>query len=344
MKQPARVAIIAAGGWVKRRIMPTLQAIEGVTLASVCNRRRETAEAVAREFGIARVHDNWLDAVTAEDVDAVYVGGWPFLHERVTLAALAAGKHVLVEAHMAGNAGEAKAMLDAANARPHLISQVVTVGRLLKAERTVRRLISDGYLGALHAIDLHVSEGFVDPEQPLPRRFDRDLSGQNWLYVGVWYEELMRWVGEATRLMAAARTCYPTRRDEAGNRIAMAMPDQLSILAHFACGAQAVMQFSAVAGFPGPSGVRLAGSDGTLYFNQSTQTLCGASRGDTELSEVLIPPDQQDQWRVTENWIAAIRGEEEVRYTTFADGYRYMAFTDAVVRSAEARQSVAVEA
>src|SRR5437016_3836637 len=115
MKQPIRVAVIAAGGWVRHRIMPTLQAIEGVTLASVCNLRRETAEAAAQQFGIARVQDHWLEAVSAPDVDAVYVGGWPFLHERVTLAALSAGKHVLVEAHMASSAREAKAMLDAAN-------------------------------------------------------------------------------------------------------------------------------------------------------------------------------------------------------------------------------------
>src|SRR5205807_4321730 len=132
--------------------------------------------------------------------------------------------------------------------------------------------------------------------------FDRDLSGDNWLYVGVWYEELMRWVGEATRVMAMARTCYPMRRDEVGNTIAMAMPDQLNILADFACGAQAVMQFSAVAGFPSPSGVRLSGSEGTLFFNQSTQTLYGARRGDAELSEISIPSEQQGQWRVTENW------------------------------------------
>src|SRR5438552_142158 len=104
MKQPVRVAIIAAGGWVRHRIMPTLQAIEGVTLTSVCNRRRESAEAAARQFGIERVHDHWSEAVAAADVDAVYIGGWPFLHERVTLAALGAGKHVLVEAHIAGSA------------------------------------------------------------------------------------------------------------------------------------------------------------------------------------------------------------------------------------------------
>ncbi len=338
-----RVGIVAAGHWVRHRILPTLQQIPGVELVGVSNRRRETAEEAARQFGIPKVYDHWKALVEAGDVDAVYIGGWPFLHERVTCAALNAGKHVLVEAHMANNAAEAHAMLRAASARPDLVAQVVTVGRLMKAERTVQDLISDGYLGSLHAIEVNVLDGFTDPQKPLPRRFNRDLSGNNALYVGVWYEELTRWVGQATRVLAMARTCYPLRRDESGaRRIAATMPDHLGILADMACGAQATMQFSAVAGFAPPSGVRLFGSDGTLYFDQRAQRLYGARRGDEALQEIDILPEKQGRWRVTENWIATIRGQEQVQYITFEDGVKYTEFTDAVALSAQTGQAVAL--
>jgi predicted dehydrogenase len=53
---------------------------------------------------------------------------------------------------------------------------------------------------------------------------------------------------------------------------------------------------------------------------------------------VEIPPGQRGGWRVEEEFIAAIRGEQPVRLTTFEDGVRYMEFTEAVHRSsAEAR-------
>jgi predicted dehydrogenase len=336
------VGVVAAGSWVKRRIIPTLQALEGVKLVAVANRRRHTAEQAALEFGIPTVFDDWRMLVEADDIDAVYIGGWPFLHERVTLAALDAGKHVLVEAHMANNAHEARRMLDKANVNPHLVAQVVTVGRLMKAERTIQELLAGGYLGDLSAIEVNVTEGLTDLDCPLPRRFDRNLSGNNYLYVGVWYEELMRWVGEATKVMAMAKTCYPIRRDEEGDVVMMSMPDHLGILVDFACGAQATMRFSAVAEFAPPSGLWLFGSKGTLHFDQQSQRLYGAQRGETGLREIDIPSEKQGRWRVTENWIAAIRGKEAIEYITFVDGLKYMAFVDAVAQSAGTGQVVAV--
>jgi hypothetical protein len=44
---------------------------------------------------------------------------------------------------------------------------------------------------------------------------------------------------------------------------------------------------------------------------------------------------------VEEEFIGAIRGEEDVRLTTFEDGVRYMEFTEAVSRSA--RQGRAID-
>ena len=292
---------MAAGSWARHRIIPTLQALEGVKLVAVANRRRHTAEQASLEFGIPTASDDWRMLVEADDIDAVYIGGWPFLHERVTLAALDAGKHVLVEAHMANNAHEARRMLDKANANPHLVAQVVTVGRLMKAERTVQELLAGGYLGDLYAIEVNVTEGLTEFDRPLPRRFDRSLSGNNYLYVGVWYEELMRWVGEATKVIAMTKTCYPIQRDEEGDVVMMSMPDHLGILADFACGAQATMRFSAVAGFAPPSALWLFGSKGTLHFDQQNQRLYNAQRGETTLREIAIPPEKQGRWRVTEN-------------------------------------------
>src|SRR5262245_60201832 len=104
MSSPLRVGLIGAGANTRGRHIPGLRAIEGVSIDAVCNRRPESTRAVAEEFGIPRTFERWEDVVADPALDAVVIGTWPYLHAPITLAALAAGKHVLTEARMALNA------------------------------------------------------------------------------------------------------------------------------------------------------------------------------------------------------------------------------------------------
>jgi predicted dehydrogenase len=63
---------------------------------------------------IARSTDDWMAAVTARDVDAVVVATPNALHHPQALAALAAGKHVLVDKPMAMSVAQAREIADAA--------------------------------------------------------------------------------------------------------------------------------------------------------------------------------------------------------------------------------------
>ncbi|KPV53227.1 hypothetical protein SE17_10850, partial [Kouleothrix aurantiaca] len=113
--QEIRVGVIGAGGNTVARHIPNLQAIEGVTIAAVCNRSRASSERVAGRFGIAQVYERWQELAAAPDLDAVVIGTWPYMHAPATLAALAAGKHVLCEKPLAANARHAKQMAQAAS-------------------------------------------------------------------------------------------------------------------------------------------------------------------------------------------------------------------------------------
>ncbi len=84
------------------------------------------------------------------------------------------------------------------------------------------------------------------------------------------------------------------------------------------------------------------GSEGTLRVDADTRRLFGARRGDTELSEIEVPAGERIGWRVEREFIGAIRGEEPVRRTTFADGVRYMEFTEAVAVSARTGRRVEI--
>ena len=50
---------------------------------------------------------------------------------------------------------------------------------------------------------------------------------------------------------------------------------------------------------------------------------------DSEMEEIPISPEKEGRWRVEEEFIDAIRGVAPVTHTSFADGVRYMEFTEA---------------
>src|SRR5689334_14765225 len=188
MADKIRVGVVGAGGNTRLHHIPKLKKIDGVEIVSVSNRSRASSERVAQEFGIPRVHDHWQDLVNDPGIDAVVIGTWPYLHCPITLAALAAGKHVLTEARLAMNATEARQMLAASRARPDLITQVVPGPATFAADPIVMDLLTQGYIGELQSMDLHVSAGMMDRDAPFHWRMNRDYSGMNIMSMGIWYE------------------------------------------------------------------------------------------------------------------------------------------------------------
>lgn len=335
-----KIGIVGAGGNTITQHIPKLQAIAGCEIVSVCNRSHASSQRVADQFGIPTVYDRWQDLVAALDTDAIVIGTWPYMHCRVTLAALAAGKHVLCEARMAMNAHESQAMRDAARAKPQLVAQVVPSPMTLGVDRTIKRLLADGYLGDLLAIEVRDGNAFLDRDAALHWRQDFDLSGFNVMSLGIWYEAILRWVGAASRVTATGKTFVRMRKDAGGTLRAARVPEHIDVLAEMDCGAQAHIQISSVTGLAGAAEAWLFGSAGTLRF--SGGRLYGGQRGDSELKELTIPPEQAGGWRVEQEFINAIRGQETITHTSFEDGVKYMEFTEAAARSMASGAAVAL--
>jgi predicted dehydrogenase len=338
-----RVGVVGAGENTVKHHIPKLRAIPGVEITAVCNRSRASSERVAAEWDIPTVHDDWLALVSDPGIDAVVIGTWPNMHHPVTVAALAADKHVLCEARMAMNAVEARDMRDASRARPHLVTQVVPSPLSFGVDATISRLVSSGHLGDLVAVDIQAHEGgFPDPGAALHWREDADRSGHNIMTMGIWYESLMRWVGEATDVTAVGKVTVRSRKDETGTLRPIRIPDHLDVIAQMACGAQARLQVSNVAGPIRSRHATLIGHDGILRFENGG--LFGGRRGDDELHSIDVPADEAGYWRVEEEFVNAIRGIETVRLTDFDAGVKYMEFTDAVWGSMQHRVTVPLPA
>jgi len=339
-----RIGIVGAGANTRTRHIPELRRLPGVQIVSIANRSHASAQRVAAEFDIPTIYDHWEDLVQATDTDAIVIGTWPYLHWEVTLAALSAGKHVLCEARMAMDLSEARRMREAARAHPELVAQLVPAPMTLGVDRTITRLLQEGFLGDLLAVEVQANgSSFLDRDAPLHWRQDRALSGNNILNMGIWYETVLRWIGDASRVYAQGKTFVAKRTDpETGQRISIAIPDHLDILAVMATGVRAHFQFSAVTGLaPSPS-VWLYGSEGTLQFRTEDGGLYSGRRGAAALEHIAVPAEEQGGWRVEREFIGAIRGEEAVRLTTFEDGVRYMEFTEAVRQSLDSGQAIAL--
>jgi predicted dehydrogenase len=340
--QVINVGLIGAGRNTRDRHIPGFQKQEGVEIVAVANRSRESGRRVADQFNIPQVYDNWRELLEDDSIDAVCIGTWPYMHCTLTLAALEAGKHVLCEARMATNAEEAHAMLDAARAYPDLVAQIVPSPTTFKVDRLLQQLIADGYLGELLAVDIQVlGPDFADTASPMHWRHDRDLSGYNILSMGIWYEAMIRWVPQATRVIAMTKVNVSSRLDETGALRAVTIPDHVDILCRLANGAQAHLRVSAVAGLSPGNQVWLYGTEGTIHLDQRLNVF-GGRRGDAKLSEIPNPPEKQHSWRVEEEFVNAIRGREPVTRTPFHVGVHYMEFTEAVTRSAQTGQAIAL--
>ncbi len=336
------VGVIGAGGNTRNHHIPKLQAINGVEITGVVNRSQESSQAVADEFGIPKIYDDWTQAIDDPDTNAIVIGTWPYLHCRATLAALESGKHVMCEARMARDASEAWQMRDASQMNPDLIAQIVPSPFSLNVDRTIQKLIADGYLGDILAYELRVGGSFSDQGGELHWRQNFDLSGYNIMALGIWYEAALRWIGEAKSVTAAGKVYTTMRKDPDGIMRSCRIPEHVDVLADMACGAQAHFQISSVAGLCHDNAAYLFGSEGTIRYDASSSSLSGGKRGDTELSPIDILPELFGGWRVEEEFVSAIRGQEAITHTTFEDGVKYMEFTEAVARSMQTGEAVAL--
>ena len=341
---PICVGIVGAGENTRLRHIPGLREQTGVEIVGVANRTAESSRRAADELSIPRPFGHWQDLVADPEIDAVVIGTWPNLHCEATCAALAAGKHVLVEARMARNLDEAQRMLSASRDRQDLVAQIVPSPLGFECGATVARLLAEGAIGDLRElVVLGVTEAFWDDAQPAHWRQDSSLSGRNALTLGILHETVLRWLPQPESVFAQSATFSKRAAVAEAAAQRVDLPDVLHVLTRLPGGAQGIYHLSGVALCGPPLQVHMYGSRGTIKVELGDPERVWIGRaGETSLQEIEIPADERDGWRVEEEFVQAIRSEEAVRLTDFATGVRYMAFTDAVMHSAQTGEQVSV--
>src|SRR5215472_14093555 len=86
-------------------------------LVAIAARDPDRGAAYAKQHAIPCVHKSYDALISDKEIELVYIATPPSLHSRWALAAIAAGKHVLVEKPFAMNEVEAESVAEAAEAR-----------------------------------------------------------------------------------------------------------------------------------------------------------------------------------------------------------------------------------
>ena len=335
-----RIGVVGAGANTRLRHIPGFHAIDGVCVTAVCNRSRESGQRVADEFGIPHVFASWQELVQSDEVDAVCIGTWPYMHAPVTLAALAADKHVLTEARMAMDYAEAQQMLAAAQASDR-VAMVVPAPFYLETEPVLLEMVAEGYFGDWLEIHLLGMGGAYEPAAPVHWRQRRALSGSNVLSLGIMNEAVRRYAGDETAVLAHGAMFTPERTDpETGDRVPADVPESLGVVAEMACGATAVYHLSGVTRLGTGGAFEFHGTRGALKLDASGAWVAGQQ--DAELRRLVVPAEKRGGWRVEQDFVDAIRDGAPVTRTSFADGAKYMAFTEAVQISMREGRRVAL--
>ncbi len=154
--QTVRWGIIGAGR-IARKVGLAMRQSATVQLCAVYARRHEAAQSLADDLGGLAVYTDLDDMWRAADIDAVYIALPNHLHAEVALAALQAGKHVLIEKPMACTAAEVVAIQQMAN-QQQLVAMEAMMYRMHPQTQQVMQLIAEGAIGDVRQV--HVAFGY----------------------------------------------------------------------------------------------------------------------------------------------------------------------------------------
>ena len=158
-----RVAVIGAGYWGPN-LARNFRGSADWDLVAVCDLDEAKARRVVGDRSTVDVETSLDRLLERDDVDAVAVATPARTHHPVVLAALRAGKHVLVEKPIADSRERAVEMVDTARERD-LVLMADHTYCYTPAVAKIRELIEDGALGEILFVDsVRINLGLVQPD------------------------------------------------------------------------------------------------------------------------------------------------------------------------------------
>jgi predicted dehydrogenase len=358
MKQIIRVGIIGAG-FARTTQIPGFQNCDGAKIVAIASAHREHAKAVAREFAIESVEDDWRALIARDDIDLVSIVTPVVTHCEMTLAALDAGKAVLCEKPMAMNAEEARLMMERARTTG-VLALIDHELRFVPGRLKLHELVRQGEIGIVrHAKLTFRSDSRADVNRPWNWWSDVRQGGGALGAIGSHVIDAFRWLlgTEVSEVFCNLATHVRERKDDDGKVREVTTDDEANMLLRFndgdfTEGATGNASMSMVESGDSAHAVEVFGSRGAIKVD-GIGSLWQANAGAGEWTSVdgdrgeLAPGMAEGIWSrgftaLSKRIIEALRaGRTNVEgAATFADGYRTQMVLDAARQSNQTACSV----
>lgn len=354
-----RIGVIGTGRWASMAHLPGWTRDERCELVAVCDVDPALAEQAAAQFHAGSWTSDARSVIERDDIDVIDIVTGDSEHFDLTMAALEAGKHVLVEKPVAHDFRDTLRARDLA-ASKGLKTKVGFTFRYSPAIRYMKELIDEGWLGTPYIYNAYEQNSqWIKPETPLrqaPAGLDESRIrvsslegyGAPVIDLGHWFMD-----SDLTSVVGVLRNFVPERViRETGLMTRANIDDGDIFIGEFEGGAICSVQssFVTVGNYPGIE-VRVYGSEGALIARLVEEfgvmeTLKGAKPDSVEFVDIEVPQrlfpaggTVHEPWpslyysNLTANFVDEILAGGEKNEGNFADGAWVQEVINAVEQS-----------
>lgn len=342
-------------GFARRVQLPGLKLVRGVQVTGIASGRRANADSVARDFGIPNVFDDGVELARSGVADLIIVSSTPDTHLRFGLAALEAGRHLLLEKPTALAAPEALSLWEASAARPRQVAWMDHELRYEPNRKKIRELITAGAIGEVRHIEMALRpylRGDGRPQAinaPWNWWYDAGKGGGLLGAVGSHLIDQCRfWTGSEIATVAGVAETFTKRRDdEAGVTHPVTADEFASWIMRTQSGVVATLTLSSVAHHGGGHWCQITGSEGSLVLTGERQLHIGKRGGElediTQTDDLWEKTTPNNMWarsfvRLMRDLVQVLSGAKSSGTpATLEDGWRIQRIMDAVRAGVGAR-------
>ncbi|GGD49745.1 Gfo/Idh/MocA family protein [Paenibacillus nasutitermitis] len=147
MKQ-TNIAVIGAGS-ISEAHLKAYDRNSDAKLYAICDLNVERANAAARKYGIANIYTDYRELLADPSIEAVSICTWNNKHAEMAIAAIEAGKHVLVEKPLCRTVEEALQIQRAVRSSNKIL-QIGYVRRFEPKAQMLRKFVDEGEFGDIY--------------------------------------------------------------------------------------------------------------------------------------------------------------------------------------------------
>jgi predicted dehydrogenase len=336
-----KVGVVGCGSIARRMHLPAWANMPNVEISALCDCDEKCLRQMSEQFGVRRAFADFEDMLLCDDLDVIDICTPNFLHMPQAVAALEAGKHVMVEKPLARNFQEAVKIVKAARKNDRKLTVAFPL-RFRFEGATLKKYIDAGELGDIYYVHARALRRRGVPSRGVFT--DKKKQGGGPLIdLGVHYIDLMLWLMGHPKPVSATGTVYTklANREGSPHLEDYTVEDLASGFVRFDNGASMVIETSFAANVEKDTlGATILGDQGGATFPPLTiyKEECGAL---VDLTPIPPPPANSHE-PIARSLIDSIRNGGTPAVTG-EEALIVMKIVDAIYMSAETGREEPVE-